>query len=115
MPVTETGSDLSRLKINVMKRNYFSNYSCEEELTLQWHLADLWMEDYMFSLHPRWEIGKKKAAVGRLQDATLKLRLMKFFDRHQLQNADNPADSASGDTNSERAVSEIHLAFAVKG
>lgn len=40
---------------------------------------------------------------------------MKFFDRHQLQKADTPADSASGDTNSERAVSEIHLAFAVKG
>lgn len=35
MPVTETGSDLSGLKINVTKRNYFSNYSCEEELTLQ--------------------------------------------------------------------------------
>lgn len=40
---------------------------------------------------------------------------MKFFDRHQLQNADTPADSASGDTNSEQAVSEIHLAFTVKG
>lgn len=66
MPVTETGSDLSGLKINVTKRNYFSNYSCEEELTLQWHLADLWMEDYMFSLHPRWEIGKKKSSSWKI-------------------------------------------------
>ena len=41
---------------------------------------------------------------------------MKFFDRHQLQNADTPtAASASGDTNSEQAVTGTHLAFTVKG
>lgn len=40
---------------------------------------------------------------------------MRFFDDYQLQNADTPVDSAIGDTNTEKAVSEIELAFTVKG
>lgn len=70
---------------------------------------------FLYLLHSCWEC---ETAFRRTQDTThfsLKPRLMKFFDDYQLQNADTPADSVFGDTNTEQLVSEIQLAFTVKG